>query len=282
MEKRIQSEQRVGMRMGPKSGQEPDASWLGRVVLVTGGTSGIGAAISRHLASRGAGVVVVGRNEAAGTHLEALAPTINFRRADVTDGQALADVVEWIEERYKRLDGVVLSAGIGLKARLIDTTADALEALWRVNVMGAVLAVQRAQSLLAQSGGSVVLVSSDVGSLGEPESGAYSVTKAALDMAGKMLALDLAQTGVRVNVVAPGDIVPGMRTMTRPEELSRPDHDYLNWMIPPLGRYGQPSEVASVVEFLLSDAARFMTGAVVLVDGGMRAGLHWQRTDDPG
>ncbi|MCK9909670.1 SDR family oxidoreductase, partial [Microbacteriaceae bacterium K1510] len=185
-------------------------------------------------------------------------------------------VITQIEERLGCLHTVVCSAGIGRKATLLETSEEDLTNLYRVNVLGAIMTVQAAAKLLQQSKGSAVLISSDAGISGENQIGAYSVTKAAVNMAGKMLALDLAADGVRVNVVAPGDIAPGMKTMLKVGETVRDSEDYTSWFLPPIGRYGEAEDVAGAVLFLSSPHASFITGSVLLVDGGMRSGFLLQ------
>ena len=118
----------------------------------------------------------------------------------------------------------------------------------------------------------MILISSDAGVEGEQAIGAYSVTKAALNMTGRMLALDLAPSGIRVNVVCPGDTLPGMRYLVRPGQTERPLDDYESWTPPPRGRIGVGDDTAKLVSFLVSSQADFILGAVVLVDGGSRAG----------
>jgi len=264
----------------------PTFPFAERVVAITGGTSGIGFAIAQRFLLAGASVVIVGSSMEHGCAAEErllcsqkeqqLPNEPWFLQGDVSAPTDMARVMSRIQQRYGHLETVVCSAGLGRKARLLNTTPDDLTKLFQVNVHGAIYTVQAAADLLSASGGSVVLVSSDAGITGEPQTGAYSVSKAALNMAGKMLALDLAAAGVRVNVVAPGDIVPGMRSMLRPGETLRPADDFLSWKLPPLRRYGQAQEIAEVVLFLASPQASFMTGAVVPVDGGMRAGLEWE------
>ncbi|RNB85460.1 SDR family oxidoreductase [Brevibacillus fluminis] len=252
-----------------------------RVVLVTGGSSGIGYGIAEKFVQAGAIVVVMGTNEERGWQaeraLEKLAPDSHqralFIHGDVTSSEDLERVITYIDERFGQLDVVVCSAGIGRKATLLETTLEDLDRLYRVNVQGAVMTVKTAAKLLQRSEGSVVLISSDAGILGESHAGAYSVTKAAVNMAGKMLALDLAVHGVRVNIVAPGDIAPGMRSMLNVGETVRPKDDYLSWSVPPVGRYGNAADVAGTVLFLASPEASFITGSILLVDGGMRAGF---------
>ena len=141
----------------------------------------------------------------------------------------------------------------------------------RVNVLAPQVLVRTLRPRLA-SPASVILISSDAGVEGEQAIGAYSVTKAALNMMGKMLALDLAPTGVRVNVVCPGDTLPGMRYLVRPGQTERPPSDYETWTAPPRGRIGVGDDTANLIAFLVSPQADFIVGSVVLVDGGSRAG----------
>lgn len=255
----------------------------GRVALITGGTSGIGLQIARQFVLAGASVALVGTDTERGTEAErqikALvgSPTVEvvFYAANVAEKSELNELMLRLIQRFGQLDYLVVAAGIGRKASLLDTSPEDLSRLFQVNLLGAIMTVQEASPHLTESRGSVVLISSDAGVLGEAHAGAYSVSKAGLNMAGKMLAIDLAKVGVRVNVIAPGDVVPGMRTMTRPEEPVRSGEDYLSWAVPPLGRYGEPEDVAQAVLFLCSPAASFITGSVLLVDGGMRAGLRF-------
>lgn len=265
---------------------EKTLSFANSVVAITGGTSGIGFAVAEKFLDAQASVVVIGNNVERGCEAEERLHRIRedkrlpgdpwFLQGDVRNEDDMTRIMSSIQHRYGHLECVVCSAGIGRKARLLNTTAEDFNRLFQVNVQGAVTTVQAAAPLLVATGGSAVLVSSDAGIVGEPHTGAYSVTKAAVNMAGKMLALDLAAQGVRVNVVAPGDVVPGMRTMLQPGEAVRPTDDFLSWKLPPLGRYGQAQEIANVVLFLASQQASFMTGAVVPVEGGMRSGLQWE------
>jgi|UPI0002FFAC6A NAD(P)-dependent dehydrogenase (short-subunit alcohol dehydrogenase family) len=260
------------------------------VVLITGGTSGIGREIAAAYMRAGASVALVGQNEQRGMQAEKTIGALKrsagqqcvFFPGDVSSRTDLDRVLGQIEERFGVLNAVVCSAGIGRKATLLETSEADLASLYRVNVQGAITTVQASAKLLKQSSGAVVLISSDAGISGENLAGAYSVTKAALNMAGKMLALDLAPDGVRVNVVAPGDIAPGMKTMVKAGETLRAEDDYLSWPLPPIGRYGRASDVADAVLFLTSASASFITGSVLLIDGGMRAGfLHGAPSESP-
>jgi NAD(P)-dependent dehydrogenase (short-subunit alcohol dehydrogenase family) len=238
-----------------------------RTALITGGTRGIGLAIARRLAAAGARVFVTARNppqSEAGNG-------ITFLRADAADEADMRAVAARLPAAG--LDWLVCNAGTGLVQPLAETSLADFDRLWAVNVRGYLLAVQACLPALRRRGkASVVLVASDAGILGEPETGAYSVTKAAVVMLGKMLACDLGPEGIRVNVLAPGDTVPGMREMRRPGQAERPPEEWRTWPRPPLGRYGQAAEVAAAAAFLLSEEASFCNGSVLLVDGGSRAG----------
>ncbi len=231
--------------------------------LVTGGTRGIGLAIARRLAADGAEVVVTGRRAPA----DDLGAGITFAQADVTDEERMRAIVP------PALDHLVCNAGTGLVQPLAETGLADFDRLWRVNVRGCLLTVQACLPALRRSPrAAIVLIASDAGVLGEAETGAYSVTKAAVIMVGKMLARDLGAAGIRVNILAPGDTVPGMREMLRPGVTVRPADEWRSWPKPPLGRYGQADEVAAATAFLLSADASFCNGSVLLVDGGSRAG----------
>ena len=140
-----------------------------------------------------------------------------------------------------------------------------------VNVRGYLLYAQQAYPYLARSRGCMIHVASDAGIWGEQATGLYSVTKAAVVMLGKMLALDGGPDGVRSNVLCPRDIWPGMRHMAPPGQHDRGETGG-DWPVPPIGRIGQASDVAAAALFYASDQAGFITGTTLLVDGGMTAG----------
>jgi NAD(P)-dependent dehydrogenase (short-subunit alcohol dehydrogenase family) len=245
----------------------------GKRALVTGGSSGIGAAIVRRFRAEGAAVVLTGRDPArcrAVAEAAGAGHVLADARSDADTRRAVGAAVE----RMGGLDVLVLNAGTGLVAPLADTPIAEFERIMDVNVTGYLRYAQTAMPHLAASGaGSIVHVASDAGVIGEDEIGAYSVSKAAVIMLAKMLAVDGGPRGVRSNAVCPGDIAPGMREMRAPGEPERAD-DPGSWPRPPIGRVGRAEDVAGVAAFLASDDAAFCTGSVVLVDGGMRAGMR--------
>jgi len=246
------------------------------LAVVSGGTSGIGLSIAERLAQDGYETVLLGRDasrgKAAVERVRAAggmpAHFLSLPSEDFENYGSLADVVA---DRSVR--AVVAAAGIGYQARVLETPIDRFQHIMTVNVAGPLRLVQTLAPRL-QPGAAVVLISSDAAIWGEQATGAYSVSKAAVNMLGRMLALDLAEQGVRVNVVCPGDIVPGMRYMVRPGQSVRDPEEYREWPIPPRGRWGEARDVAEMVAFLVSDRADFALGAVFTLDGGSRAGVR--------
>jgi NAD(P)-dependent dehydrogenase (short-subunit alcohol dehydrogenase family) len=252
----------------------------GKRALVTGGTTGLGLAIAVRFLAEGAQVVITGRDEELGGRAEqALGPGARFIAADAADPGAVAGSVNVAAEHLGGLDVLVNNAGVGVTARLIETPIADYDRVMNVNVRGYLLYAQHAYPHLARDRGCMIHIASDAGIWGEQATGLYSVTKAAVVMLGKMLALDGGPDGVRSNVLCPGDIWPGMRHMAAPGENDRGEESG-GWPVPPIGRVGQASDVAAAAVFYASDEAEFITGTTLLVDGGMTAG-YLQREHSP-
>lgn len=244
------------------------------LAVVTGGTSGIGYAVAEELARRGYGLIITGRDvlrgRAARERLtEQTARPVQFLPLAADDWERYGELVDSVGPGP--LDALVISAGEGIEARLLETERAAFQHLMDVNVTAALATVQTLAPLMRE-GSRVVMISSDAGVEGEQTIGAYSVSKAALNMLGRMLAMDLAERGVCLNIVCPGDTVPGMRHMLKPGAAARDPEAYKAWPLPPRGRWGTANDVARVVGYLAAEAPDFMTGASILVDGGSRAG----------
>jgi NAD(P)-dependent dehydrogenase (short-subunit alcohol dehydrogenase family) len=249
-------------------------------VLVTGGTTGLGFAIAERFLAEGAQVVITGRAPGLGSQAEqTLGPRARFVAADAADPDAVSASVATAADHLGGLDVLVNNAGIGVTARLIDTSLADYDRVMNVNVRGYLLYAQHSYPHLARSRGCMIHIASDAGIWGEQATGVYSVTKAATVMLGKMLALDLGNDGVRSNVLCPGDIWPGMRHMAPPGEADTGESG--EWPLPPIGRIGQARDVAAAAVFYASRESEFITGTTLLVDGGMTAGyLQRERIPD--
>jgi 3-oxoacyl-[acyl-carrier protein] reductase len=238
----------------------PFASLEGKTALVTGASKGIGRAVAQSLAEAGARVVLGYRSGA--DEAEALAAELGGRavQADVSD----ADEAKRLVEEAGDVDILVNNAGVtrdGLIARMPDDD-------WRTVIetnLSSVFYTCRAvaRPMMKRRGGAIVNVSSIVGLHGNPGQTNYSASKAGIIGFTKALARELGPRGVRANVVAPGYVTTQLTTVL-PEELQRAMLDNT-----PLGRLGDPEDVAGAVRFLCSDEAAFITGEVLLVDGGL-------------
>jgi NAD(P)-dependent dehydrogenase (short-subunit alcohol dehydrogenase family) len=226
-------------------------------------------------------VVITGRDQELGSRAQAAlggAGQCWFLAADAGDPAAVTRSVDRAVEHLGGLDVLVNNAGIGVAASLLRTPLADYDRLMDVNVRGYFLYAQAAYPHLASRRGCMIHIASDAGVWGEQSIGLYSVSKAAVVMLGKMLALEGGPDGVRSNVLCPGDTWPGMRHMAPPGEADRAESG--DWPVPPIGRIGQARDVAAAAVFYASDEAEFITGTTLLVDGGMTAGYH-QREQGP-
>jgi NAD(P)-dependent dehydrogenase (short-subunit alcohol dehydrogenase family) len=249
--------------------------------VVTGATSGLGTAVARLLAEQGAATVLVGRNRKRGAEVErelsAMGPAI-FVEADVRVPEEVDRCVEAAEAGHGGVDVLVASAGVGVVARLSDTTLDDWRWTWETNVTGSLLAAQAGMRSMRRAGrgGAIVLIGSDAGLVGERSIGAYSVSKAAVVMMTRVLALDGAPDGIRVNCVCPGFFGPGMIHFPDRAAAGGAETEasgYTDPPPPPLGRYGRVEEIAKAVVNFAGPSSSFCTGSVLLVDGGATAGI---------
>lgn len=225
-------------------------------------------------------MVVTGRDQQRGTAIERqLSPggSIKFLEADVRLPAAARDAVDETRRRFGALDILVASAGVGVVSSLAQTTAEDWETIWTTNVSGTLFVAQAAILAMKEAGrgGSIVLIGSDAGMLGERSIGAYSVTKAAVIMMTKVLALDGAGDGIRVNCVCPGYFEPGMRHFPdRSRAGADPEQGgYTDPPAPPIGRYANVAEIAREILHFAGAETSFCTGSILLVDGGANAGI---------
>jgi NAD(P)-dependent dehydrogenase (short-subunit alcohol dehydrogenase family) len=222
----------------------------------------------------GGRAVFTGRDAALGAEVqERLGDAAGFVAADASDAADVERSVAAALDVLGGLDLLVNNAGIAFTERLVDTPVDAFDRLMAVDVRGCFLYARACFPALVESRGSMVHIASDAGLRGEQPIGAYSVAKAAVVMMSRVLAMDGAAHGVRSNCVCPGTTAPGMRHGGPADDPDRPS-DPAEWPLAPLGRVGRGEDVASAVAYLASPAAEWVTGAELLVDGGMGAGLY--------
>jgi NAD(P)-dependent dehydrogenase (short-subunit alcohol dehydrogenase family) len=244
------------------------------VVLITGALTGIGRAAALAFAKDGAQVVASGRREAEGKALEAelrsLGAQAAFVRADVRHEDEVRSLVDQTVARFGHIDVAVNAAGTeGEPGPVIDQTAESYAATFDTNVLGTLLSMKHELRVMqAQGRGSIVNISSTYGHEGAAGASVYVGSKHAVEGMTKFAALEAASSGVRVNAVAPGPIETGMlnrftRTADRKAALVK---------TVPLGRVGEPNEIARAVVFLGSDDASFVTGQILNADGGKSAG----------
>ncbi len=249
----------------------------GKVALVTGGGSGIGRGAAIDLAQRGAKVAVLSRkqdriNEVCSEIAEAGGEAIGIS-ADVTSQDQLRDAVRRIDETWGRLDSVVVNAGKnGVFAPLDDLTLEEWNDTIATNLTSTFLTVQASLPLLKRQGGSIVVISSINGSRTFHYAGAvaYSTSKAGQVAFTKMVSNELAQHRIRINVVCPGAIDTNIQEATFPRNIDqiRWPVQYPQGVFPLTGGPAQPSQVAKVISFLLSDDADYVNGTEIWVDSG--------------
>jgi meso-butanediol dehydrogenase / (S,S)-butanediol dehydrogenase / diacetyl reductase len=245
---------------------------MNRGAIVTGGGTGIGAAIARRLAADGFGVAVTGRRREPLDEVAAETGALPVV-ADTGDPAEAQTAVEAAKKAFGRLDVLVCNAGIGLGGTVSEQSPEGWDAVLRTNLTGAFLACRAALPELVRTRGSIVTISSDAGLRAGPRSAAYCTAKAGLIMLTKCIALDYGPQGVRANCICPGWV----RTPMADEEMDElaalrgADREGAYELVSsrvPLRRPGSPEEIAAAVAWLSSEGAGFTTGAVIAVDGG--------------
>lgn len=244
----------------------------GKVVIVTGASSGIGKAAAVLFANKGATVVAVGRNEkelnVLGTSVRSKSGSVKPYLADLTEVSQIDRMTSSVVQSYGRIDVLVNSAGIIANGSIETTSLAEWDKMLNINVRSVFALTQKCLPQLIESKGNIVNVSSVAGTRSFPNILAYGVSKAAIDQLTRSAALELAPKGVRVNAVNPGVVVTNIhkRGGMDPDaykvflERSKETH--------PLGRVGTPQEVAELILFLASEKASWITGATYEIDGG--------------
>lgn len=252
----------------------------GKTAVVTGAATGIGEAVALAFGREGANVVVVDVNqdEAEGT-LAAITAGGGTGIAVIADVSKASDCEKIASEAvsaFGRIDYLVASAGIQTYGTVVDTDEDTWDRTLSVNLKGIYLAAKYCvPEMIKGGGGAIVNVASVQGLMSQPNVAAYAASKGAVIAMTRTMALDHAKDNIRVNSLCPGSIdTPLLRFAADMISPDDPAGAIVEWgKLHPLGRVGQPSEMAEVVLFLVSDAASFMTGAAVVADGGLTIGL---------
>ncbi|HEY8297381.1 MAG TPA: SDR family NAD(P)-dependent oxidoreductase [Candidatus Baltobacteraceae bacterium] len=245
-------------------------SFAGKVALITGASRGIGRAIAVEFAAQGADLALIGRDRAALDETVAACQTAraavktHVLIADVADQAAVDAAVDETLKTFGRIDCAIANAGQSVDALVLRLKSDVLDQMLSVNLKSAFfLCGAVAKPMMKQRGGAIVLVSSIVGLTGNPGQAAYAASKAGLLGLAKSLAKELGSRNIRVNAVAPGFIETAMT-----DKMT----DAMREMIlknAALGRPGTPEDISGVVSFLCSDAAGYITGQTLVVDGGV-------------
>lgn len=240
----------------------------GKIAVVTGGNSGIGLATAIRFAAEGAQVVIVGRRQSElDKALTLIGPEAIAIQADIAKLDDLDRVFTQVKAAKGRVDILFANAGLGDFQPIGSITEESFDRTFGINVKGTLFTVQKALPLM-KAGGSVILTGSTTGTMGTAAFSVYSATKAALRNFARSWALDLKGTGIRVNVLSPGPIsTPGLDSALSGTGQKEAIIDDMTAQVP-LGRIGQPEEVAAAALFLATDESSFMTGSEMFVDGG--------------
>jgi NAD(P)-dependent dehydrogenase (short-subunit alcohol dehydrogenase family) len=246
-------------------------TFLGKVGLVTGGTSGIGKATAIEFARAGANVVLAGRREKEGAQVVAeikkLGGDAGFVRADVAKDADVKRMVDFTVDKFGRLDVAFNNAGVEWKGPLDQATEAEYRRIFDINVWGVLNSMRHEiPVMLKNGGGAIVNTSSVAGHVGLAQVSIYIASKHAVEGLTKSVALEFARQNIRINAVAPGVIATEMFDRFAGDEL----RDQVTSIVP-VGRVGASQEIAAAVLYLCSDNAKFTTGTSLVVDGGFIA-----------
>lgn len=245
-------------------------AFSGKVVIITGGSSGIGRAAALSFAAQGANVLITGRREGPLAEVAAIHPNILGVYADVAQPSDANRTVAHALSLWGRLDTLINNAGAGAILPLTDATAEEIESIFSVNVLGPSLLAAAALPHLAQSKGSIINISSTFGHKAAANLSHYAASKAALEHLTRCWALELAPRGVRVNAIAAGptesNALTGMMGLSREAAaaIEAQEREHI-----PLKRRGVPDDVARWIVSLADPTSDWLTGQIIAVDGGL-------------
>ena len=244
--------------------------YTNKIVLITGGTSGIGKVTAIAFANASAKVVLTGRREKEGAEVVAEIKknggTASFVRADVSKDADIVKAIDFVLATYGRLDVAFNNAGVEMLGPLDQVTEEQYRSTFDINVWGVLNSMKyEIPAMLKGGGGAIVNTSSIAGHIGLAQASIYVATKHAVEGLTKAAAVEFGKQGIRVNAVAPGTIETDM--------VARFPREAKDWLLTqhPVGRFGASEDIAAAVLYLASDAAKFTTGTILAVDGGWSA-----------
>ncbi|MCD0487122.1 SDR family oxidoreductase [Pedobacter sp. MC2016-14] len=243
-----------------------------QIAIVTGGGAGLGLAITKKLVEQGIQVLAIGRNEeklkAAANEFGELC---SYRVADLQDLSAIPALIDEIKENYGKIDILVNNAGINMKKAFVEVTDEDFSSVIQTN-LSSVFAVSRevVKHMLVAGKGSIVNISSMAAQYGIPKVIAYSAAKTAIEGMTRAMATELSPLGIRINCVAPGFIKTAMSAKALDADPERKNKVFSRT---PMGKMGEPEDVAEAVYFFCSQASKYVTGVVMPVDGGNSIGF---------
>ena len=243
-----------------------------KLAIVTGGASGLGLATTKAFVENNIKTIIVGRNE---VNLASTAATLgglcSYKVFDLSDLENIPKLVTEIAEEHGPIDILVNNAGINLKKPLTEVTDEEFERIIQTNLTSVfVISREVAKIMLAEGSGAIVNISSMASRYGIPYVVAYSAAKSGIEGMTRAMAVELSPKGIRVNCVAPGFIATNMSAKALDNDPERKQKVFSRT---PMGKLGDPDDIAEAVLYLVSDAAKFVTGVILPIDGGNSIGF---------